>query len=70
MNKPKECPKCKSDKVMRIIYGLVPPENFHLIKNNEVLGGCILDDTLWLCNQCRWRWGKDKNVGHYEEEVE
>ena len=57
MEKPKECPKCKSKDVKRIVYGL-PTQNYKE-RDDEILGGCVVDvDILWHCGNCEYEWGK------------
>jgi len=65
--KPKKCPKCESDVILKIEYGLPDEE---LSKRTDVyLGGCCItgDDPEWHCKKCHWQWGK-KNVGGYCED--
>lgn len=55
------CPKCKSDKVLIIIYGLIVPEEalVTLKKEGGYWGGCIPDKTKqWHCDLCQYEWGK------------
>ena len=61
----KSCPKCGSDDVATILWGL-PIEDPELDKALEekkiVLGGCVVskNDPYWECNDCFNRWGKRK----------
>jgi|TARA_B100001964_G_scaffold51562_1_gene58184 hypothetical protein len=59
MNKPKECPKCKSKKVMEILYGY--PDPSYKIPDDVYLGGCCLteEDYRWHCDGCDWEWGSE-----------
>ena len=56
--KPKKCPKCDSNRIARIQYGL-PIDSEKLWKDiNEgriVLGGCVIhgDDPSWQCMECK-----------------
>lgn len=53
---PRECPKCKSDNVKKIIYGLFRGEP--KLRDDEVLGGCVVyKDIIWQCGECRYKWG-------------
>ena len=60
--KPDACPKCGSNKVARILYGL-PDFSEELERKlgagEIVLGGCTVfgDDPTWHCNDCGHRWG-------------
>lgn len=54
------CPKCGSDKVARILYGLVAYDD---VKNDLkagriTLGGCCVTDEspAWECTQCGKKW--------------
>jgi len=57
--KKKMCPKCGSNDIWRILYGLIP--NFdekELEKNKVRLGGCIVssDSPKWECGDCLYFW--------------
>jgi hypothetical protein len=57
----KKCPKCNSNDVARIVYGLPTEEAFkEADKRKIVFGGCCIDDSCpkWHCNQCGHDWGK------------
>ncbi len=62
-NKPDICPKCGSERVARILYGL-PIFNDELKRKLEtgevVLGGCMVtgDDPSWHCAECGHQWGE------------
>lgn len=54
------CPKCGSDSVVPIVYGLPTYETFQRAKSGEfALGGCFLSDDspAWLCQVCHKRFG-------------
>jgi len=59
---PKKCPKCGSDSIAEILYGL-PAYDEQMERDLEagkiVLGGCcIFDDSpRWHCNKCEHEWG-------------
>ncbi len=58
------CPKCGSNHVARILYGL-PADSDELKREldakRSVLGGCVVtdDDPEWHCNECRREWGSE-----------
>ena len=55
VNKPRKCPRCKSARVVTIVYGLPGMEAFEEAQAGEiVLGGCEVtdDDPLWQCLDC------------------
>jgi len=57
--RPNKCPSCKSEKVIRIVYGL--PDADAIKKAEEgliALGGCCVDDDnpRWKCNACKHEW--------------
>ena len=65
--KPDGCPKCGSEKVAGILYGLPSFDEGlerRLNAGEVVLGGCTItdDDPLWHCLDCQHRWGK-REVG-------
>ncbi len=55
-NKPSECPKCHSQKVVRIEYGLI----FDVPDDAEdfVMGGCCVEDDSpqWACRDCHYQF--------------
>ncbi len=51
------CPKCNSDKVAYILYGLPTPEAMEEAKKGKwYLGGCILGDHFYHCWNCQHEW--------------
>jgi len=57
--KPKNCPQCKSAKVLRIVYGLPDkPDPTPVEERDYVLGGCFLNEASpnWYCPECGHRW--------------
>lgn len=68
MNRPKQCPNCKSTKVLIIVYGLVNP---FTLKEDEFPGGCIVsdNDANWHCQNCDWEWGP-KTTGQFNKSEE
>lgn len=66
MRFPRQCPKCGSQKVLRIVYGLLDPFAF---KDNMYPGGCVVfdDDPDWHCDSCDWEWGP-KSEGKYNKD--
>lgn len=70
MYKPKKCPKCKSSKVLGILYGLPTDE---VINDSEVyLGGCCVfgNDPKWHCDDCHWQWGGGSEGDYCEDDIE
>ena len=62
--KPRKCPKCASNKIASIMYGMpVPDEKLQadLDSGRVVLGGCCisLDDPAWKCRECGAVFYKD-----------
>ncbi len=62
-NEPVLCPRCKSDRVVYILYGEpIMDENLkRALDGLKVeLGGCIItpDSRRWECRSCRYKWGK------------
>jgi len=51
-----KCPKCGSNKVMWIAYGLLRPD--YILRDDEIPGGCCVseDDPKWHCGACYWEW--------------
>ena len=58
----KICPKCKSNDVIPIVYGMPTEELFEESKKgNFLLGGCCIDDSAqWHCKKCDYEWGTTK----------
>jgi hypothetical protein len=54
------CPKCGSDSVIPVIYGMPTYGTFQRAKSGEfALGGCCLSDDSpkWQCQACHKRFG-------------
>ena len=53
----KQCPECKSEKVIPIHYGyIVDPDAVERIENEEIhAGGCLISDDSpkWKCKDCK-----------------
>jgi len=63
-DRPK-CPKCGSEDVRAIQYGLPPPEVLENMveeshRRGVVFGGCVVrqDAPTWACASCGHRWGE------------
>ncbi len=59
MENPPRCPRCHSDEVLPIVYGLPGPELTEAsLAGRVALGGCVLfpDAPDRLCRSCRHRW--------------
>jgi hypothetical protein len=58
----KQCPECKSEKVIPIHYGYIDdPDAIERIKNGEfATGGCCIneDSPKWQCRDCTNEFGK------------
>lgn len=60
---PVSCPKCKSDRVVYILYGepKLDEDLQRALDSHKVeLGGCIItpESKRWECRNCGYRWGK------------
>lgn len=66
-SKKRICPKCKSENVLRILYGL-PDET---TPSNVYLGGCCVtdEDPDWHCDSCSWEWGHNSEGCYNKEEL-
>jgi hypothetical protein len=54
-----KCPKCNSEKVIPIVYGLPTDDAFKAADEGKVvLGGCIVHDDrpFWHCSNCEYDW--------------
>jgi hypothetical protein len=59
MASDERCPRCGSDRVAPIAYGLPSPPSAAAIKHGDViLGGCVIrdGDPDVGCLACRFRW--------------
>jgi len=57
--KTPKCPKCQSENVAAIEFGLPSPEMIEARERGEiVLGGCCVaeDDPEWHCKDCEHEW--------------
>ena len=68
----KKCPKCGSEKVLKIEYGL--PGDEMMDRDDIYLGGCCIDEdnknNEWHCKKCHWEWGKNVEGGYCEDDIE
>ena len=57
------CPKCGSEQVVPIAYGLPGPEMSEEADRGEIeLGGCVVQRERWFCKACGHRWrGEDRD---------
>jgi len=63
--KPIKCPKCGFRPISNIVYGYPSySEKMQEELNNKkiVLGGCCLDDYLWMCTKCKTRFILDYSI--------
>lgn len=56
------CPKCKSARVVPVVFGMPAPELSAQAQRGEVaLGGCMCwgdeRDNKWACRDCRHEFG-------------
>ena len=57
MGKKIKCPKCKSENIKEIRYGLPDPEMLNKHERGEILlGGCEIMNEKWYCTDCNFRW--------------
>lgn len=60
MEKNSKCPKCGSNNIVPIVYGMPSYEFLEKEGVQEVLlGGCIVNDSspIWHCKDCQKYWG-------------
>ena len=56
------CPRCNSDSVAKIAYGLIDLDNSSpefkekVMKRGVILGGCIVGPANCHCNNCGYEW--------------
>jgi len=58
LRKPRRCPNCGSDRIVRIVYGLPPEELAAAEARGElILGGCMSSPAspTWGCAACHWK---------------
>ena len=63
MDDVKRCPRCNSEDVVPILYGLPGPEmTEESIRGRVVLGGCIVfpDTPDHTCRNCGHDWREDE----------
>lgn len=61
MAKTKICPKCGSNEVVKILYGLPTSEAMEAAEQGKYfLGGCIvgINDPTTFCKNCEYSWGE------------
>lgn len=57
MRKPKKCPRCGSERIVEIIYGLPTSEAGEAAGRGElIIGGCMTGPGAprWGCGACHW----------------
>jgi hypothetical protein len=58
--RPEKCPDCGSDRILPIAYGLPAPETEEAARRGKVvLGGCMVQEPSWHCQQCFNSWPED-----------
>jgi len=58
-----KCPKCGSNNIIKIIYGMVGPEMGEAENSGEIrLGGCCItdDNPTHYCKDCKTEFLKEK----------
>lgn len=61
----KKCPKCGSENVIPIAYGMPGPELFKKAEAGKVkLGGCCIEENSpeYYCNDCVYEWNKKEVI--------
>lgn len=59
MECPRACPRCRSDKVVPVVYGMPSAELVEKSRAGRVaLGGCVVfpDAPDWRCVTCGHEW--------------
>ena len=63
MDQAKRCPRCQSDEVLPIVYGLPTPETVEVSAAGRVaLGGCMIwpEAPDWRCEVCGHEWRQEE----------
>ncbi len=59
-NAPDTCPKCGSDHIVAVVYGLHTEELAQEGRNGKIaLGGCVFGPNRWCCKDCDYRWPEE-----------
>lgn len=59
MTRPSECPRCGSDAVLEIVYGLFDAEDFATLRDDQFAAGCCATPAKWKCSACSGYWADD-----------
>jgi hypothetical protein len=65
MAKPERCPRCGSDRIVEIAYGLPTAEAGEAAERGEfILGGCMVGpgSPEWGCAACHWQPDYDESA--------
>lgn len=60
--RPPECPACRGQRTVAIIYGMPSGKIFEAVDRGEIpgaaIGGCDAepDSPRWVCPDCEHRW--------------
>jgi Sel1 repeat len=55
------CPQCGSKSVIEVVYGFPTDEQSEAARRGAIaLGGCMLGNARFCCNQCDHRWPEDE----------
>jgi len=59
-DRPNACARCGSDRLVRIVYGLIRDPEAHAAaaRGEFVLGGCCVGPELWHCQACGVNQGR------------
>ncbi len=63
MEDARRCPRCHSDEVIPISYGMPTEEAVEESRRGEIaLGGCLVwpEAPEWLCRACGYEWREDE----------
>jgi hypothetical protein len=63
MEEVKRCPRCHSDEVLPIVYGLPSPATVEESAAGRVaLGGCMItpESPDWQCEMCGHEWRQEE----------
>ena len=53
---PIACPKCRSTDFKRLLYGLPAEDLSEDEKEFYRLGGCVVREEQWHCEECGFEW--------------
>ncbi len=69
--KPKKCPECGSDVILKIEYGEPDPGVYNSSPDIHFAGCCKpIPSPEWHCKKCHWQWGKKDAGGYCEDDID